>query len=49
MALKKEFSEFNPVVIDETVIKTYNPNQNIISKKETNLLIQYYKGLEVDH
>ena len=48
MASKKEFTEFNHVVVDGTIIKAYNSNQNMISKKEANLLVQYYKGLEVD-
>ena len=33
---KKRFTEFNHVIIDESI------------KKETNLLIKYYKGLEID-
>ncbi|WP_458405716.1 transposase [Methanobrevibacter sp.] len=48
MAVKKEFTEFNHVSIDGTIVKTHNSNQNMISKKETNLLVKYYKGLEVD-
>ena len=45
MALKKEFSEFNHVVVDGTILKAHNSNQNMISKKEASLLVQYYKGL----
>ncbi|WP_233144898.1 MULTISPECIES: hypothetical protein [Methanobrevibacter] len=48
MAVKKGFTEFNHVVVDGTIKKAFNSNQNMISKKETNLLIQFYKGLEVD-
>ena len=48
MAAKKGFTEFNHVVVDGTIKKAFNSNQNMISKKETNLLVQYYKGLEID-
>ena len=48
MALKKEFSEFNYVVVDGTILKAHNSNQNMISKKEDSLLVQYYKGLDID-
>ena len=48
MAVKKGFTEFNHVVVDGTIKKAFNSNQNMISKKETNLLVQFYKGLEVD-
>jgi len=47
-ASKKEFTDFNHVSIDGTVVKAFNSNQNMISKKETNLLVKYYKGLSVD-
>ena len=47
-ASKKGFTEFNHVSIDGTIVKAHNSNQNMISKKETNLLVKYYKGLEVD-
>ena len=47
-ASKKGFTEFNHVSIDGTIKKAHNSNQNMISKKETNLLLKYYKGLEVD-
>ena len=43
MAEKKGFSEYNHVSIDETIVKAHNSNQNMISKKETNLLVKYYK------
>ena len=45
---KKVFAQFNHVSIDGTNIKAHNSNQNMISKKETNLLVKYYKGLEFD-
>ena len=48
MAAKKGFTEFNHVAIDGTIKKAHNSNQNMISKKETNLLVKYYQGLEVD-
>lgn len=48
MASKKEFTEFNHVVVDGAIIKAYNSNQNMMGKKEANLLVQYYKGLEID-
>jgi len=48
MAAKKGFTEFNHVAIDGTIKKAHNSNQNMISKKETNLLVKYYQGLDVD-
>ena len=48
IALKKEFTEFNHVIVDETILKAHNSNQNMISKKEAKLLVQYYKGLKID-
>ena len=47
-ASKKGFTDFNHVIIDGTIKKAHNSNQNMISKKETNLLVKYYKGLEID-
>ena len=48
MTLKKVFDEgltdFNHVAIDGTVKKAYNSNNNTISKKETQILIDYYEG-----
>ena len=43
-AVKKGFTDFNHVAIDGTIKKAHNSNQNMISKKETNLLVKYYKG-----
>ena len=40
--------EFNHVTIDGTIKKAHNSNQNMISKKETNLLTKYYRGIEID-
>lgn len=52
MTLKKaseeEYTEFNNVAIDGTVKKACNSNHNTISKKETQLLLQYYKGVQID-
>ena len=47
IAKKEEYTEFNHVAIDGTIKKAFNSNQNMISKKECNLLIKYYKGLSV--
>ena len=47
-ASKKGFTEFNHVAIDGTIVKAHNSNQNMISKKETNLLVKYYRGVEID-
>ena len=47
-AVKKGFTEFNHVAIDGTIKKAHNSNQNMISKKETNLLVKYYQGIEID-
>ena len=49
MTLKKAadagFTEFNHVAIDGTIKKAYNSNNNVITKKETRILIDYYNGL----
>ena len=42
MALKKEFTEFNHVVVDGTILKAHNSNQNMISKKEANFFQYFY-------
>ena len=47
-ASELDFTKFNHVAIDGTIIKAHNSNQNMISKKETRLLIQYYKGITVN-
>lgn len=47
-ASERGFTDFNHVAIDGTVVKAHNSNQNMITKKETNILVQYYKGLEID-
>ena len=48
MTLKKAFdegfTEFNHVAIDGTIKKAYNSNNNTISKKETQILVDYYEG-----
>lgn len=46
-AKKEEYTEFNHVAIDGTIKKAHNSNQNMITKKECNLLIKHYKGLSV--
>ncbi len=52
MTLKKAsdegLTEFNHVAIDGTIKKAFNSNNNVISKKETQILLQYYKGLPID-
>ena len=51
MTLKKAsdegFTEFNHVTIDGTIKKAYNSNNNTITKKETQILVDYYKGHHV--
>ena len=52
MTLKKAsdegFTDFNHVAIDGTIKKGYNSNHNTISKKETQILLQHYKGVEIE-
>lgn len=52
MTLKKaadeKFTEFNHVAIDGTIKKAYNSNNNIITKKETQILLDYFNKLPVD-
>lgn len=52
MTLKKAFddglTEFNHVAIDGTIKKALNSNNNAISKKETEILIKYFKGVHID-
>lgn len=51
MTLKKasdeKLTEFNHVSIDGTIKKGYNSYHNTISKKETQILLSYYKGVEI--
>ena len=51
MTLKKAsdegFTEFNHVAIDGTIKKAYNSNNNTITKKETQILVNYYEGHHV--
>lgn len=51
MTLKKasdlKLTDFNHVTIDETIKKAYNSNNNIITKKETQILLDYFTGLQV--
>ncbi|MEE3489838.1 MAG: transposase [Methanobrevibacter sp.] len=51
MTLKKAFDEgftdFNHVAIDGTIKKAYNSNNNTITKKETQILVDYYEGRPV--
>ena len=52
MTLKKasdlKLTDFNHVAVDGTVKKAYNSNNNVISKKETQILLDYFSGLSVD-
>ena len=52
MTLKKAFdegfTEFNHVAIDGTIKKAYNSNNNTITKKETQILVDYYEGRPID-
>lgn len=52
MTLKKAFdegfTEFNHVAIDGTIKKTYNSNNNTITKKETQMLVDYYESRPID-
>ena len=52
MTLKKAFdegfTEFNHVAIDGTIKKAYNSNNNTITKKETQILVDYYEGRAID-
>ena len=51
MTLKKAsdegFTEFNHVAIDGTIKKAYNSNNNAITKKETQILVDYYERRHV--
>ena len=42
-AFDEGFTEFNHVAIDGTIKKAYNSNNNTISKKETQILVDYYE------
>ena len=52
MTLKKasdlKLTDFNHVAVDGTVKKAYNSNNNVITKKETQILLDYFSGLSVD-
>ena len=52
MTLKKAFdegfTEFHHVAIDGTIKKAYNSNNNTITKKETQILVDYYEGRAID-
>ena len=52
MTLKKaadlKLTEFNHVAIDGTIKKAHNSNNNVITKKETQILLDYFNGLPVD-
>ena len=47
-ARDEEFTDFNHVSLDGTIKKAHNSNYNMISKKETKTLLQYYKGQSLD-
>ena len=42
-AFDEGFTEFNHVAIDGTIKKAYNSNNNTITKKETQILVDYYE------
>ena len=52
MTLKKasdlKLTDFNHVAVDGTVKKEYNSNNNDITKKETQTLLDYFSGLSID-
>ena len=52
MTLKKasdlKLTNFYHVAVDWTVKKAYNSNNNVITKKETQILLDYFSGLSVD-
>jgi hypothetical protein len=52
MTLKKasdlKLTDFNHVAIDGTIKKAYNSNNNTITKKETQILVDYYEGRPID-
>lgn len=52
MTLKKasnlKLTDFNHITVDRTVKNVYNSNNNVITKKETQLLLDYFSGLPVD-
>lgn len=39
--------DFNHVAVDGIIKKAYNSNNNVISKKETQILLNYFSGLSV--
>ena len=51
MTLKKasdlKLTDFNHVAIDGTIKKAYNSNNNVIRKKETQILLNYFNGLQI--
>ena len=47
-ALDLKLTDFNHVAVDGTVKKAYNSNNNVITKKETQILLDYFSGLSVD-
>ena len=52
LTLKKaadlKLTKFNHVAIDGTIKKAHNSNNNVITKKETQILLDYFSGLPVD-
>ncbi len=52
LTLKKaadlKLTEFNHVAIDGTIKKAHNSNNNVITKKETQILLDYFSRLPVD-
>ena len=52
ITLKKAYDDgltkFNHITIDGTIKKALNSNNNAISKKETEILLKYFKGVYID-
>ena len=43
-----KLTDFNHVAVDGTIKKAYNSNNNVISKKERQILLDYFNRLSVD-
>ncbi|MEE0024263.1 hypothetical protein [Methanobrevibacter sp.] len=42
-----KLTDFNHVAIDGTIKKAYDSNNNVIIKKETQILLDYFSGVQV--
>ena len=47
-AEKEDLTSFNHVPVDGTIKKAYNNIHNTINEKETDILLRYYNGEEID-